>query len=329
MHPHATPSSTAAAAVDVSTQVPGDAADTPQRQQRKRGSARAQQGTSRGSSAEGMEAKEVKASSSDGGQGSEARAGRGPGRAFRRAGRSQVPQPQADREWPLLKVSKMQPVGAGAAFIKQKLKTQGKVMLVCGGDEALFQGLRLLRCARPMLIKEQGLVPVFQPVLLDKPSFGLTAGSFVFYTQKILAGAFGVPTVLRVSGSTEVTALASAIVSRIKEKQSCVLESFGKVPTVIALKAMALARRKLVAERLDVGVALDPVVVEVDAEDVGTTVMNRFVLLECAVRNPTQLRIEVNIRLRSPSGGSSYSAGGRAGSSRASSASSGVGPESS
>ncbi len=55
----------------------------------------------------------------------------------------------------------------------------------------------------------------------------------------------------------------------------------------------------MLRERLDVAVAVDPVVVEVDREDIGATMMNRFVLLECAVRDPTNLRVKVDMRLRS------------------------------
>ncbi len=34
-------------------------------------------------------------------------------------------------------------------------------------------------------------------------------------------------------------------------------------------------------------------------EDVDTTVMNRFVVLECAVRDPSRLRVKVNMTMRS------------------------------
>ena len=46
----------------------------------------------------------------------------------------------------------------------------------------------------------------------------------------------------------------------------------------------------ILRERLDIAVALDPVVVEVDKADVGATMLNRYVLLECAARDPTKLR---------------------------------------
>eukprot|EP00955_Chlamydomonas_euryale_P084760 364003-Chlamydomonas_euryale.AAC.8 len=60
-----------------------------------------------------------------------------------------------------------------------------------------------------------------------------------------------------------------------------------------------MARRRMVRERLDVAVCVDPVVVEVDREDIGATMMNRLVLLECGVRDPTNLRVKVEMRMRS------------------------------
>lgn len=41
---------------------------------------------------------------------------------------------------------------------------------------------------------------------------------------------------MRVSSGSRVEFIASAVVARIKEKGSCVLESFGKVPAVISIK---------------------------------------------------------------------------------------------
>eukprot|EP00955_Chlamydomonas_euryale_P084761 364003-Chlamydomonas_euryale.AAC.9 len=52
------------------------------------------------------------------------------------------------------------------------------------------------------------------------------------------AGQFNVSTCLRVSSLSRVEYIASAIVARIKERGSCVLESFGKVPAVVSLKVM-------------------------------------------------------------------------------------------
>lgn len=44
------------------------------------------------------------------------------------------------------------------------------------------------------------------------------------------------------------------------------------------MQAIELARRVLLSDRIDVAVALDPVVVEVDREDIGATLMNRLVV---------------------------------------------------
>ena len=40
-------------------------------------------------------------------------------------------------------------------------------------------------------------------------------------------------------------------------------------------QAVAISRRHMIPERMDVGVVLDPIVAEVDAEDIATTLMNR------------------------------------------------------
>jgi hypothetical protein len=42
------------------------------------------------------------------------------------------------------------------------------------------------------------------------------------------------------------------------------------------MQAIEVARRRLIQERIDIGVALDPLVVEVDREDMGATLLNRF-----------------------------------------------------
>ena len=148
------------------------------------------------------------------------------------------------------------------------------------------------------MMLEEGMTPVFQPTTLRSNRAGLKQGSTVFHIHKILNGNFNIKTILKVGKETEAESLSMAIVSKIKGGGSCVLESFGKRPILISLSAIELARRKLIPERLDVAAALDPVVVELDGRDIDSTLMNRIVLLECGVRDPTNLRVKVNIRLR-------------------------------
>ncbi|KAG1676145.1 hypothetical protein FOA52_004985 [Chlamydomonas sp. UWO 241] len=200
----------------------------------------------------------------------------------------------------IINISHAQNIGSAAAFIKRTIMGEGAAMVACNGDAALWQAFRALRCARSMLIEDEGTTPVFQPVLMSTSRNGLSAGTMALYTHKIVNGQFNVSSVMRISSSSRVEFIASAIVARIKERGSVVLESFGKVPAVVSIKAIELARRRMVRERLDVAVAVDPIVVEVDSADIGATLMNRFVLLECGVRDPTNLRVKVEMRLAAP-----------------------------
>ncbi|GAX85039.1 hypothetical protein CEUSTIGMA_g12459.t1 [Chlamydomonas eustigma] len=203
------------------------------------------------------------------------------------------------KKLPLLKISPSQNIGAGAGFLKKSLGRENRALAVCSGTDSIWQCIRILRCTRTMMMQDMRIVPVFQPSQLREERHGFSAGTMLIHVHMILHGRFNVRHVLKVSTYSIPEAVASAVVARIKEGGLCVLESFGKLPAVVSIQAIELARRRLIQERIDIGVALDPVVVEVDSEDTGATLLNRFVLLECAVRDPTNLRIKVNMRLRS------------------------------
>ena len=56
------------------------------------------------------------------------------------------------------------------------------------------------------------------------------------YLASQWAGQFNIPRVLRVNSDGDVGRIATAIVIRIKEGGSCVIESFGKMPAVISVQ---------------------------------------------------------------------------------------------
>uniref|UniRef100_A0A7S3QK84 Uncharacterized protein n=1 Tax=Dunaliella tertiolecta TaxID=3047 RepID=A0A7S3QK84_DUNTE len=78
------------------------------------------------------------------------------------------------------------------------------------------------------------------------------------------------------------------------------LSSLGPIAAVNSLKGVALARRELHMQGRDVCVVLDAVGVDVDSAREGSTAMNRFMVMECALGDPTrQLNVRGSTWLRS------------------------------
>lgn len=175
-------------------------------------------------------------------------------------------------------------------------------MLTCKGEDAMWQAFRTIRCARTMLLQEEGSVPVFQPVVLQQPKNGLEAGTLILYTQKILSGAMTVSTVLSVRGGRDldsIEGLALQVMDSVRDKGCCAIDTRGRPAALACIKAIVLARRYLLRHQLDLALVLDPTVSDVPRGDGRTTLHNRFVVLKCEVNKPGHIRSAVAIRMRS------------------------------